>query len=81
MARASFLIKAARTSRDEIARIKITACEGDRASNKLYIQLRGMLLAEPSIKPLLPSFVRTSRDLNHFWSYIRGQSGQWEARR
>jgi hypothetical protein len=61
--------------------ILVAACEGDRTSNKLYIQLRGMLLAEPSIKPLLPSFVRTSRDLNHFWSYIRGQSGQWEARR
>jgi hypothetical protein len=30
---------------------------------------------------MLPSFVRTSRDLNHFWSYIKGQSGQWEPRR
>jgi Abortive infection C-terminus len=33
------------------------------------------------LKSLLPSFVRTSRDLNHFWSYIKGQSGQWEPRR
>jgi hypothetical protein len=38
-------------------------------------------LNEPTIKPLLPAFVRTSRDLNHFWSYIKGESGQWEPRR
>ena len=61
--------------------ILVAACEGDRTGNKLYTQLRGMLLNEPSIKPLLPSFVRTSRDLNHFWSYIKGRSGQWEPRR
>jgi hypothetical protein len=61
--------------------ILLAACEGDRASNRLYIQLRRLLLDEPAIKTLLPSFVRTSRDLNHFWSYIKGQSGQWEPRR
>jgi hypothetical protein len=42
--------------------ILVAACEGDRSSNKLYVQLRAMLLSEPSIEPLLPSFVRTSRD-------------------
>jgi hypothetical protein len=61
--------------------ILVAACEGHRASNKLYIHLRGLLLADPSIKPLLPSFVRASRDLDHFWSYIKGQSPHWEPRR
>jgi Abortive infection C-terminus len=61
--------------------ILLAACEGERASNKLYIQLRTMLLDEPGIKPLLPPFVRTCRDLNHFWSYIKGQSPHWEPRR
>jgi hypothetical protein len=65
--------------------ILLSACEGNRTSNKLYIQLyiqlRAMLLDEPGIKSLLPSFVRTSRDLNHFWSYVKGQSAQWEPRR
>jgi hypothetical protein len=61
--------------------ILLAACEGHRTSNNLYIQLRSMLLDEPSIRSLLPSFVRTSRDLNHFWSYIRTISGQWEPRR
>jgi hypothetical protein len=61
--------------------ILLAACEGQRTSNQLYTQLRAMLLDEPSIKPLLPSFVRTSRDLNHFWSYIKGQSDRWDPRR
>ena len=57
-----------------IENILLAACEGDRTSDRLYRQLRGIILQEPIIKPLLPSFVRTSRDLNHFWSYIKGQS-------
>lgn len=64
-----------------IENILLAACEGARGSNSLYIQLRGMLLGDPGVKTLLPSFVRTSRDLNHFWSYIKGVSGQWEPRR
>jgi hypothetical protein len=56
-----------------IENILLAACEGDRTSDRLYRQLRGILLQGPIIKPLLPSFVRTSRDLNHFWSYIKGQ--------
>jgi hypothetical protein len=64
-----------------IENILVAACEGHRTSDRLYRQLRGMLLQEPSIKLLLPPFVRTSRDLNHFWSYIKGHSGQWEPRR
>ena len=64
-----------------IENILVAACAGDRTSDRLYTQLRGMLLQEPGIKSLLPPFVRASRDLNHFWSYIKGHSGQWEPRR
>jgi hypothetical protein len=61
--------------------ILLAACEGNRTGSKLYTQLRSIMLNEPTIKPLLPPFVRTSRDLNYFWSYIKGQFGQWESRR
>jgi len=37
--------------------ILVAACEGHRTSNNLYIQIRAMLLDEPSIKQMLPSFV------------------------
>ena len=61
--------------------ILLAASEGERTGNAQYIQLRAKLLNEPSIKHLLPSFVRTSRDLHHFWSYIKDQSKHREPRR
>jgi hypothetical protein len=39
-----------------IENILLAACEGDRTSDRLYRQLRGIILQEPTIKPLLPSF-------------------------
>lgn len=62
--------------------ILLTACEGDRSThNHTYVELRQALTGDPAIKPLLPDFVRTCRDLGHFWGYIREVSGQWEPRR
>lgn len=61
--------------------ILLAAAEGNRGSSAMYTQLRGILLADTQLRILLPDFVRTSRDLNHFWSHIKGVSGQWEPRR
>jgi len=40
-----------------IENILLAACEGDRTSDRLYRQLRGIILQEPTIKPLLPSSI------------------------
>jgi Abortive infection C-terminus len=65
--------------------ILLAACEGDRSQTGMYTQLRGILMDDEMLKALLPQFVRTSRDLNHFWSYVKdlptGTSGHWEKRR
>ncbi|NVN88785.1 MAG: abortive infection family protein [Rhodopseudomonas sp.] len=65
--------------------ILLAACEGDRSQTGMYMQLRGVLMGDETLKALLPQFVRTSRDLNHFWSYAKdlptGSSGHWEKRR
>lgn len=65
--------------------ILLSACEGDRSQTRMYRQLRGMLMGDETLKALLPGFVRTCRDLNHFWSYAKdlptGTSGHWEKRR
>lgn len=66
--------------------ILVAACEGgDRSSSGMYVQLRGMLLSDDALKPLLPGFVKTCRDLNHFWSYAKdldtGSSGHWAKRK
>jgi len=65
--------------------ILLAACEGERTASGMYAQLRGMLMNDTALKPLLPEFVRTCRDLNHFWSYAKelptGTSQHWEKRR
>jgi len=65
--------------------ILLAACEGGRSQTGLYTRLRAMLIDDETLKALLPQFVRTCRDLNHFWSYAKnlptGTSGHWEKRR
>ena len=64
-----------------IENILLAACEGDRTSDRLYRQLRGIILQEPIIKPLLPSFVRTSVPaVTSITSgpTSRARSGQWD---
>lgn len=51
------------------------------ADNRAYEHLRRELLADPAIKDLLPSFVRTHRTLNSFWPYIQGEAGTYAGRR
>ena len=46
-----------------------------------YQQIRLELMQDPALKPLLPEFVRTCRDLKHFWGYIKGVSPKWAPRR
>jgi hypothetical protein len=59
----------------------VAACEGGRSSSGFYQQLRSALMYDPVLRSLLPEFVRTCRDLNHFWGYIKTVSPQWAPRR
>jgi hypothetical protein len=51
--------------------ILVAACEGPTSYNGLYQQLRSELMSDTALRPLLPQFVRTCRDLSHFWGYIK----------
>lgn len=61
--------------------VMIAACEGKRDNSYDYEEIRGLFMKNSTLRPLLPEFVRTCRDLNHFWDYIRQQSPHWEPRR
>jgi len=50
--------------------VMIAACEGKRDNSYDYEEIRTLFMKDPAIRPLLPDFVRTCRDLNHFWGYI-----------
>src|ERR1700733_4264063 len=63
--------------------ILIAAATSGRApaDNRTYAELRSAFMQDATLKLLLPGFVRTCRDLDHFWPYIKGVDPQWAPRR
>jgi hypothetical protein len=51
------------------------------ASTSDYEALRREFMADATLKPLLPSFVRTCRSLDVFWPFIKNQAGSYAERR
>lgn len=49
--------------------------------NELYKALREELVFHSSISPLLPSFLRTNRDLGQFWQFIKHKYSTYAERR
>jgi predicted nucleotide-binding protein len=54
---------------------------GNPADSSEYEALRQELLSDQQIAPLIPSFVRTNRNLGSFWGYIKGKYGTYAERR
>lgn len=54
---------------------------GGHASSAEYMALRNELLSMPNIENLVPSFVRTNRDLGSFWSFVKAQFPTYQERR
>jgi hypothetical protein len=61
--------------------VLVAACEGNTGDTYEYEEIRRLFMKDAAIKPLLPEFVRTCRDLGHFWGYIKQQSPKWAPRR
>jgi hypothetical protein len=61
--------------------ILLAACEGSREGDRTYQTLRQHFLRNETLKPLLPDFVRTNRDLGAFWPFIKSRFPKWEQRR
>jgi hypothetical protein len=57
-----------------------TATGGDR-DNRTYQALRQALIEENEVKELLPSMVRTNRNLDTFWPYIQREAAKYAERR
>ena len=51
------------------------------ASDEIYQQLRRVFLENVDTRTLTPSFVRTARSLDVFWSYIKAEAGTYAERR
>lgn len=54
---------------------------GSSANPSEYESLRQELLSDPDVSQLVPSFVRTNRNLGSFWSFIKGKCATYAERR
>lgn len=57
------------------------AATGGSPDNHVYEYLRREFMADETLKPLLPSFVRTYRNLSAFWPFIKNEAGTYAERR
>jgi hypothetical protein len=64
-----------------IQNILISHATGGEADNIDYQELRGYFLENPLTKPLLPSWVRTNRNLSQFWQFIKSKFSTYAERR
>ncbi len=61
--------------------ILIARATGETPSTGDYQLLRQILMEKAALKQLMPSFVRTNRDLNQFWQFIKYEFEKYQQRR
>lgn len=54
---------------------------GGYIDDERYRLLRATVLGHPGLKPIVPRFLRTCRDSDHFWEFIKGKFGTYAERR
>ena len=57
------------------------AAVGGNPPEAEYSYLRAALMQDDSVQAMLPRFVRTSRSIAQFWSYIKAKYGSYQERR
>jgi len=66
---------------ESLQNLLIAQATGKSADENEYKELRDVLTKEIIIKPLLPRFVISCRDLNQFWEHIKGKYAHYQERR
>ena len=68
---------------ERLQSVLLQACEGnkDLSLGREYKALRRTLLSREDLADVVPSFIRSQRDLAYFWSFIKAHDPQWEPRR
>lgn len=59
----------------------VAAATDGSADGALYTLVRRELLAEPSLAPLMPGFLRTCRNTSEFWQFIKPKLRSYAERR
>lgn len=59
----------------------VSRATGGDADNRIYEYLRREFMADGALKNLLPKFVRTCRNLDAFWPFIKREASRYAERR
>lgn len=59
----------------------ISAATGQSSDDQIYQELRREFVEDLKTRDLLPSFVRTCRDLDQFWAFIKHEASTYAERR
>lgn len=54
---------------------------GGEADDNHYIKIRSKLLASPNLESLIPRWLKTSRNLDQFWQFIKNKFPTYQERR
>ncbi len=66
---------------ESLQNLLVSQATGGSEDEAEYTRLRQVVLAEPSIEPLVPRFLRTNRSLGQFWQFIKNRFGKYAERR
>lgn len=66
---------------DMMESILISRATGGDGDNQIYVFLRRYFMADPNIRDLVPRFVRTYRNLDAFWQFIKNEAPTYAERR
>lgn len=61
--------------------ILIARATGGSGDDRVYAELRRDFMNDPKIRDLLPKFIRTYRNLDAFWPFIKAEAGTYAERR
>lgn len=64
-----------------LVNLLVAHATGGNANSLEYETLRHELLSDPQVSPLMPSFVRSNRNLGSFWGFIKNKYGTYAERR
>lgn len=53
----------------------------NRFNDKIYSDIRKLLMNDPNVKKLIPKFIITCRDLSDFWQFIKAEYSTYQERR
>ena len=66
---------------ESLMNVLASRATGGDPSNADYREIREELLEDPDVGPLLPSFVRTNRNLQDFWAFMKLKFAKYDERR